>query len=65
MRPIFVTALARQRPSTDERSPKPSDGQPRVPPRKPGNGQRRHGMPGERPSTLAARAIDRVAGDAA
>ena len=39
--------------SNDERSPKPSDGQPRVPPRKPGNGQRRHGMPGERPSTLA------------
>ena len=39
-------------PSADERSLKPSDGQPRVPPRKPGNGQRRHGMHGERPSTL-------------
>ena len=51
-------------PSADERSLKPSDGQPRVPPRKPGNGQRRHGMHGERPSTLAARAIDRVAGEA-
>jgi hypothetical protein len=39
-------------PSADERSLKPLDGQPRVPPRKPGNGQRRHGMHGERPSTL-------------
>ena len=39
-------------PSAAERSLKPSDGQPLVPPRKPGNGQRRHGMPGERPSTL-------------
>ena len=39
-------------PSADERSLKPQDGQPRVPPRKPGNGQRRHGMHGERPSTL-------------
>ena len=39
-------------PSPAERSLKPSDGQPRVPPRKPGNGQRRHGMHGERPSTL-------------
>ena len=40
-------------PSAAERSLKPSDGPPRVPPRKPGNGQRRHGMHGERPSTLA------------
>ena len=39
-------------PSAVERSLKPSDGQPLAPPRKPGNGQRRHGMPGERPSTL-------------
>ena len=39
-------------PSADERSLKPGHGQPRVPPRKPGNGQRRHGMHGERPSTL-------------
>ena len=39
-------------PSADERSLKPGDGQPRVQPRKPGNGQRRHGMHGERPSTL-------------
>jgi hypothetical protein len=37
--------------SNDERSLKPSGGQPLAPPRKPGNGQRRHGMPGERPST--------------
>ena len=41
-------------PSAVERSLKPSDGQLRVPPRKPGNGQRRHGMHGERPSTLAS-----------
>jgi hypothetical protein len=40
-------------PSAAERSLKPSDGQPLVPPHKPGNGQRRHGMHGERPSTLA------------
>jgi hypothetical protein len=39
-------------PSPAERSLNPSDGQPRVPPRKPGNGQRRHGVHGERPSTL-------------
>jgi hypothetical protein len=40
-------------PSADERSLKPRDGQPRVPPpRKPDNGQRRHRMHGERPSTL-------------
>jgi len=38
--------------SADEHSPMWRDGQPRVPPRKPGNGQRRHGMHGERPSTL-------------
>jgi hypothetical protein len=38
--------------SADERSLKPLDGQPRVPPRKPGNGQRRHGVHSERPSTL-------------
>jgi hypothetical protein len=40
-------------PSADAPSLKPADGQPRVAPRKPGNGQRRHGMPGERPSPLA------------
>jgi hypothetical protein len=42
-------------PSTAERSLKSSDGQPLVPlvpPRKPGNGQRPYGMPGEWPSTL-------------
>jgi hypothetical protein len=39
-------------PSAAERSLKPSDQEPLVPPRKPGNGQRRHGMPGEWPSTL-------------
>jgi ERF superfamily len=38
--------------SADEHSLIRRDGQPRVPPRKPGNGQRRHGMHGERPSTL-------------
>jgi hypothetical protein len=39
-------------PSADERSLKPGHGQPPVQQRKPGNGQRRHGMHGERPSTL-------------
>jgi hypothetical protein len=39
-------------PSADERSLMPGDGQPRVPLRKPGNGQRRHGRHGERPSIL-------------
>ena len=39
--------------SADERSLTLRDGQPRgVPPRKPDNGQRRHGMHGERPGTL-------------
>ena len=36
----------------DERPLEPSHGQPRVQPRKPGNGQRRHGMHGGRPGTL-------------
>jgi len=39
-------------PPADERSLKPGHGQPPVQQRKPGNGQRRHGMHGERPSTL-------------
>jgi hypothetical protein len=39
-------------PSADERSLKPGDGQPRVPLRRPGNGQRRHSRQGERPSVL-------------
>ena len=39
-------------PSADERSLKPGHGQPPVPQRKPGNGQRRYGIHGERPSTL-------------
>jgi hypothetical protein len=39
-------------PSVDARSIKPADGEPWVPPRKPGNGQRRHGMQSERPSPL-------------
>jgi hypothetical protein len=40
-------------PPAEERSFKPGYSQPRVPPRKPGNGQsRRHGMHGERPSIL-------------
>ena len=51
-------------PSADERSLKPSDGQPRVQPRKPGNGQRRHGMHGELPSALESRAICGAAGEA-
>jgi ERF superfamily len=38
--------------SADEHSLKPMDGQPRVPPRKPGNGQRRNSMHGERPAPL-------------
>jgi ERF superfamily len=39
-------------PLADERSLKLRDGQPRVPPRKPGNGRRRYGMQSERPGTL-------------
>jgi ERF superfamily len=39
-------------PPADERSLKPGHGQPPVQLRKPANGQRRHGMDGERPSTL-------------
>ena len=39
-------------PSADEHSLQPRDGRPRVQPRKPGNGQRRHGVHGERPRTL-------------
>ena len=39
-------------PSADERSLKSEDRQPGMQLRKPGNGQRRHGMHGERPSTL-------------
>jgi hypothetical protein len=39
-------------PSADERSLKPGHAQPRLQPRKPGNGQRRHGVHGEPPRTL-------------
>jgi ERF superfamily len=39
-------------PPADERSLKPGHGQPPVQQRKPGNGQRRYGIHGERPSTL-------------
>jgi len=39
-------------PSADEHSLKPIDGQPRVPARKPGNGQRRNSMHGERSAPL-------------
>jgi hypothetical protein len=39
-------------PSADERSLKPRDGQPQEQPQKRGNGERRHGMHGKRPSTL-------------
>src|SRR4029079_12071387 len=39
-------------PPADERLLKPGHGQPPVQQRKPGNGQHRHGMHGERPSTL-------------
>jgi len=38
--------------SADEHPLMSRDGQPRVPPRNPGNGQRRNGMPGERSGTL-------------
>jgi hypothetical protein len=38
--------------TADERSLKPRDGEPRMPPRKPDNGQRRHGLQGERLSML-------------
>jgi hypothetical protein len=41
-----------QTPSADEHSLMSRDGQPRVPPRKPGNGQRRNSMHGERPAPL-------------
>jgi hypothetical protein len=39
-------------PSADQRSLKPRYRQPRMSPRKPGNGQSRHGIHGERPSIL-------------
>src|SRR6266516_3554074 len=39
-------------PSADERSLMPRDGQPRVSPRKPSNGQRRHGMYNQRSDIL-------------
>jgi hypothetical protein len=39
-------------PSADEYPLQPRDGRPRVPPRKPGNGQSRHGIDGGRPRTL-------------
>jgi hypothetical protein len=39
-------------PPAVQHSRKPEYGQPRVPPRKPGNGQRRHSLYGERPSIL-------------
>jgi ERF superfamily len=39
-------------PPADERSLKPGHGQPPVQQQKPGNGQRRYGIHGERPSTL-------------
>ena len=52
MRPIFAIDPRSPTPSADHRSLTPRDGQPRVPPRKPGNGQRRHGMQSERPSML-------------
>src|SRR5262245_25924413 len=38
--------------SADEHPLMPRDGQPRVPPRKPGHGQRRNSMHGERPTPL-------------
>src|SRR5262245_2228845 len=39
-------------PLADERSLKPGHGQPQAPQRKPGNGQRRYAVHGERPGTL-------------
>ena len=41
-----------QTPSAAEHPLMPRNGQPRVPPRKPGNGQRRNSMHGERPALL-------------
>ena len=52
MRPIFVMVLARQRRQLTNARSSRGHGQPPVQPRKPGNGQRRYGMHGERPSTL-------------
>ena len=51
MRLIFVMVLARQRRQLRTLA-QAGHGQPPVQQRKPGNGQRRHGMHGERPSTL-------------
>jgi hypothetical protein len=50
--PALCDGLRSPTPSADECSLKPRDGQPRLPPPKPGNGQRHHRMHGERPSTL-------------
>jgi len=50
--PDLCDGLRSQTSSADEHSLMPRDGQPRVPPRKPGNGQRRNSMHGERPAPL-------------
>jgi hypothetical protein len=50
--PDLCEGARSQTSSADERPLMPRDGQPRVPPRKPGNGQRRNRMHGERPAPL-------------
>ena len=52
MRLIFVMVLARQRRQPTNARSSRAHGQPPVQQRKPGNGQRRYGIHGERPSTL-------------
>jgi ERF superfamily len=50
--PDLCEAPRSQTSSADEHPLMPRDGQPRVPPRRPGNGQRRNSMHGERPAPL-------------
>ena len=50
--PVLCDGARSPTPSAVERSLKSSDQEPLAPPRKPGNGQCRHGMLGDRPSTL-------------
>jgi hypothetical protein len=50
--PDFCDSPRSPMPSVDEHLLKPMDGQPRVPARKPGNGQPRNSMHGERPAPL-------------
>jgi hypothetical protein len=50
--PDLCDGTRSQTSSADENPLMPSDGQPRMPPRKPGNGQRRNSIHGERPAPL-------------